>query len=875
MLSGTSLWKRSSKSNIDQRQLYDHESRSEGIRTATPDSQALRGARPTCRQLDDLSSMESHQRARSSDFGHKTTLWRSSSQPTEESLRSDTVRSNGGGTPTLNRESPQYSPPSERPRPPSRTQSASFSKRYSLNTSSFLSIGSSTPTTVENSPESSFQRESSPPKSKRSSLSLSLKPVADIFSTGHRRRPSLQSGSTGVPTGNSPRPGSAQLRSSRSRASSAAANNNNGNSSSGRSGKLSLSTSSSALGDASQYNNGPSSREIVDRVFQNHYHGFSNVGSGGRDLPDESPIDPMLSKQQMPSRRILENYAEMSPEDGQQIGGQSRMRSSTSNSNRSQPSSATRKASLPQNSTTKARPNQVNTLDNGRDEYPSIASQTNQATPESHRSAMKRTDKSSRNNAAYNESSDDDSSSLASYLLSHNQSRRPSQVSLSGQSAQGHSSAAQRKPSLAGLASSSSSSAYASRPLSAPRTRDREPSSSTSRPSTSSTRLQSADANTEHTPPNAFSRVSSLTNTAAAASDTNGTLRSSQRSTSSTAVNSSKERSGSRSSSSQYRSRSVTVASSARLKNTGVVRTSQPRGPISPPKVDPAPASGMYWHRLETFGVELPALRAHSTTIVNNLMYIFGGCDSTGCYNDLYIFDPDSLTTIKPTLSGDIPPPLRAHTATAIQSRKIVIFGGGNGPKYYTNDLYVLDIMSLRFTKVQWPEGAELPERRRAHTACLYKNGVYIFGGGDGQRALNDVWRLDVSDPANMSWKCISKSENSPKKPTARGYHSANMVNSKLIIYGGSDGVVCFDDVWILDVEEGVWSLVICPERQPERPLPLRVRPEEVENEIKSVRRLSHTATLVGSYLFIVGGHDGKEYSNDVVVLDLGACTDI
>ena len=34
-------------------------------------------------------------------------------------------------------------------------------------------------------------------------------------------------------------------------------------------------------------------------------------------------------------------------------------------------------------------------------------------------------------------------------------------------------------------------------------------------------------------------------------------------------------------------------------------------------------------------------------------------------------------------------------------------------------------------------------------------------------------------------------------------------------------------------------------------------------------RRLSHTATLVGSYLFIIGGHDGDEYSSDVLLLNL------
>jgi len=35
-------------------------------------------------------------------------------------------------------------------------------------------------------------------------------------------------------------------------------------------------------------------------------------------------------------------------------------------------------------------------------------------------------------------------------------------------------------------------------------------------------------------------------------------------------------------------------------------------------------------------------------------------------------------------------------------------------------------------------------------------------------------------------------------------------------------------------------------------------------------KRLSHSATQVGSYLFIVGGHNGAEYSSEVILLNLG-----
>jgi len=276
--------------------------------------------------------------------------------------------------------------------------------------------------------------------------------------------------------------------------------------------------------------------------------------------------------------------------------------------------------------------------------------------------------------------------------------------------------------------------------------------------------------------------------------------------------------------------------------------------PKTAPDVPAAPSSGMYWSRAPTSGAPHTALRAHTTTLVGSNVYVFGGCDSRACFNELYVLDADGFYWSTPHVVGDVPVPLRAMTCTAV-GKKLVVFGGGDGPAYY-NDVYVLDTVNLRWSKPRIL-GDKVPSKRRAHTACLYKNGIYVFGGGDGVRALNDIWRLDVSDMTKMSWKLISAPSSgdgrSPVtgkdlRPKARGYHTANMVGSKLIIYGGSDGGECFNDVWVYDVETHAWKAVNIP---------------------VTYRRLSHTATIVGSYLFVIGGHDGNEYSDDVLLLNL------
>ncbi|KAH7320196.1 hypothetical protein B0I35DRAFT_353204 [Stachybotrys elegans] len=305
------------------------------------------------------------------------------------------------------------------------------------------------------------------------------------------------------------------------------------------------------------------------------------------------------------------------------------------------------------------------------------------------------------------------------------------------------------------------------------------------------------------------------------------------------------------------RSKPATSASASRSHHTSSSRPSRKHTAFPPlqqpgdaPQVLAAPASGMYWSKAPASGAPHTPLRAHTTCLIGSNVYVFGGCDSRTCFNDMYVLDADSFYWSKPYMVGEIPMPLRAMTCTAV-GKRLVVFGGGDGPAYY-NDVYVLDTTNFRWTKPQIL-GDRFPSKRRAHTACLHKNGIYVFGGGDGVRALNDIWRLDVSDMNKMSWRLISSAEKlnpSAKdyRPKARGYHTANMVGSKLIIFGGSDGGECFDDVWIYDVEHHYWKTVPVPVAYP---------------------RLSHTATIVGSYLFVIGGHDGSEYSNDVLLLNL------
>ncbi len=181
-----------------------------------------------------------------------------------------------------------------------------------------------------------------------------------------------------------------------------------------------------------------------------------------------------------------------------------------------------------------------------------------------------------------------------------------------------------------------------------------------------------------------------------------------------------------------------------------------------------------------------------------------------------------------PECLGDTPPPSRAHSATLVD-RKIVFIGGGHGSTYY-DSVYILDTLSRRWTRPTIAPGPT-PPQRRAHTAALYGNKIWMFGGGNGMMALSDVWTLDVSPLMQfgpygyggggyghgtcyggtgsgggrskdgsvvMKWELIETK--GVKKPGPRGYHTANLVGNIMVVIGGSDGKDSFDELWTLDL---------------------------------------------------------------------------
>lgn len=65
---------------------------------------------------------------------------------------------------------------------------------------------------------------------------------------------------------------------------------------------------------------------------------------------------------------------------------------------------------------------------------------------------------------------------------------------------------------------------------------------------------------------------------------------------------------------------------------------------MSYPECDLVPPTQMYWSKAPVWGaIPNHGLRAHSATLIDSMVWIFGGCDERICYNDIWLFNTGAV----------------------------------------------------------------------------------------------------------------------------------------------------------------------------------------------------------------------------------------
>ncbi|KAE8711821.1 rhomboid protein 1 [Hibiscus syriacus] len=213
------------------------------------------------------------------------------------------------------------------------------------------------------------------------------------------------------------------------------------------------------------------------------------------------------------------------------------------------------------------------------------------------------------------------------------------------------------------------------------------------------------------------------------------------------------------------------------------------------------------WNQLATKGTPPTPRDSHSSTTVGENLFVFGGTDGMNPLKDLYILDTVTDTWICPSVRGEGPEAREGHSA-ALVGKRLFIFGGcgkssDNNDEIYYNDLYILNTETFVWKRVA--TSGNPPSARDSHTCSSWKNKIIVIGGEDGHDYyLSDVHILDTEA---LAWKELNTSG---QMLTPRAGHSTVAFGKNLFVFGGfTDAQNLYDDLYMLDVDTGIWTKVI------------------------------------------------------------------
>ncbi len=254
-----------------------------------------------------------------------------------------------------------------------------------------------------------------------------------------------------------------------------------------------------------------------------------------------------------------------------------------------------------------------------------------------------------------------------------------------------------------------------------------------------------------------------------------------------------------------------------------------------------------------------PGARYGSATWqVNGKMYLFGGSDNTGKYNDLWELDQatgkwrwlkgskktddaGALGTQGIAAPGNVPS-ARSQSVSWSMGNKLYLFSGDNA----LNDLWEYDLASGNW---RWLKGSSswstsmgtygtqgtatattTPGKRSNALGWASKGKLYLFGGKgyatstSQEGYLNDIWEYD---PTTGNWRWIKGSN--AIYPSGNPYGTGSTVtpsglfgsqgwelDGKLFMFGGADDNLRMNSsLWLFDLATNNWS-VIHDSSQPE-----------------------------------------------------------
>ncbi|KAJ1813070.1 hypothetical protein LPJ75_003351, partial [Coemansia sp. RSA 2598] len=260
--------------------------------------------------------------------------------------------------------------------------------------------------------------------------------------------------------------------------------------------------------------------------------------------------------------------------------------------------------------------------------------------------------------------------------------------------------------------------------------------------------------------------------------------------------------------------------------------------------------SSSFWSKRALTGHAMFPRRGFSAALHDQLLHWFGGKSDSGLNNDLNTMDTTTWEVRHIEAVGSIPSPREGHAATFI-GRTMFVFGGQDVSGKYDESLYAYNTGNTTWYKV--PMRGPPLAGRKGHTTVSVGSNLYVFGGTADGYFLNDLVSFNVRDAADKGpfWKFDNVAPPSPSSgnsdgalqkvsepllPPPRAGHSCSvyMVDS-IFVFGGMDSERCYNDLWEYSLDTHAWR---------------RVTP----NGATPPARYGHASAVVDDCIVIMGG---------------------
>ena len=229
-------------------------------------------------------------------------------------------------------------------------------------------------------------------------------------------------------------------------------------------------------------------------------------------------------------------------------------------------------------------------------------------------------------------------------------------------------------------------------------------------------------------------------------------------------------------------------------------------------------------------------------------MVVYGGYDGSLMRNDVWALSLAGTTAwTAMTPSGTAPSPRMCHSAVFDPLRgRLVFFGGYDG--YAHNDVWTLALAGVP----AWTALSTPPSARTAQSAIYdsVHGRMVMFGGNGSAGFCNEVWALSSAGAPN--WVALTPTGT---PPGARSHHSAiyDPVRDRMVVFGGWDGSLFFNDVWALSLAGPPGWTALAPIGTPP--------------SARSYQSAMYDP--VGDRMVVLWGWDGTTFCNDAWVMTM------